>query len=119
MSGLFTYMATDKLAMSINGYHQTNDFWEAVTGLLDRARRVVGHRLDKDADAVSHLRARVVALSPQATLDRGYAVVQRADGHVVRDPADVDVGDALRVRVAAGDLAATVAAVAPTRATPA
>jgi exodeoxyribonuclease VII large subunit len=35
-------------------------------------------------------------------------VVQRTDGHVVRDPADVSTGDALRVRVARGELTASV-----------
>jgi exodeoxyribonuclease VII large subunit len=56
---------------------------------------------------LEHTRARVLALSPQATLDRGYAVVQTADGAVVRDPAEVALGERLRVRVAKGELAAT------------
>jgi exodeoxyribonuclease VII large subunit len=64
--------------------------------------------LDRAAHDLDHTRARVVALSPQATLDRGYAVVQDATGAVVRDPADVTAGDPLRIRVAAGELGATV-----------
>lgn len=47
------------------------------------------------------------ALSPQGTLERGYAVVQRPDGRVVRGQEDVHPGDVLRVRVAHGDFAAT------------
>ena len=47
-------------------------------------------------------------LEHAVTLERGYAVVQRADGAVVRDPAEVAAGDRLRVRVAAGELAADV-----------
>jgi exonuclease VII large subunit len=31
-------------------------------------------------------------------------VVQQADGSVVRDPAEVDTGDALRLRVAGGTI---------------
>ena len=46
----------------------------------------------------------VLALSPAATLERGYAIVQRTDGEVVRDPDEVAAGRALRVRVAAGDV---------------
>ena len=46
----------------------------------------------------------MAALSPAATLDRGYAVVQRADGALVRDPAEVADGERLRVRVAGGRL---------------
>jgi exodeoxyribonuclease VII large subunit len=50
------------------------------------------------------LAAQVSALSPQATLDRGYAVVQTADGRVVRDAATVSAGDRLSARVATGTL---------------
>jgi exodeoxyribonuclease VII large subunit len=47
----------------------------------------------------------VAALSPAATLERGYAVVQKAaDGTVVRDPAEVAAGDPLRLRVAGGSV---------------
>src|SRR5690606_28293052 len=59
------------------------------------------------------LAARVTALSPAATLERGYAVVQRADGAVVRGPDEVAVGDPLRVRLARGELAARVEGDAP------
>ena len=52
--------------------------------LLERARRTLGHLLDRAEDELTHTRARVVALSPAATLQRGYAVLQRADGTVVR-----------------------------------
>ena len=77
---------------------------EDVARLRDRARRCTTAALDRaDADLVS-TRARVRALSPQATLDRGYAVLQRPDGHVVRDPADVTDGDLLQARVAGGRL---------------
>ena len=40
------------------------------------------------ADQIEHLRAQVRALSPLSTLDRGYAVVQHADGRVVMDQAE-------------------------------
>ncbi len=79
-----------------------------VSSLLDRARRYVGHRLDQGHGDLGHLRARLRALSPAATLDRGYAVVQRAtDGAVVRRPADVRAGAKLRLRLAEGELGAT------------
>jgi exodeoxyribonuclease VII large subunit len=80
----------------------------AVTGLLQRARRVLDARLDRAGDEVGHLRSAVGALSPASTLQRGYAVVQRADGAVVRSPADVAVGDRLRLRLAEGEVAAEV-----------
>jgi exodeoxyribonuclease VII large subunit len=79
-----------------------------VADRLDRARRSLRHALDRaDAD-LSHTLARVVALSPAATLRRGYAVLERADGSAVRDPAEVAEGERLRARVAAGDFTVRV-----------
>ena len=102
---------------------------ELMAGLPERLRGTVRTRLTREAEETAawrarnrqrlagllesartdldHVRARVRALSPQATLERGYAVVRRADGVVVRAPADA-IGP-LRVRVAGGefDAAAT------------
>jgi exodeoxyribonuclease VII large subunit len=79
----------------------------AVESLRDRAARCFGAQLDHAGTDLSHTLARVVALSPQATLDRGYAVVQRKDGAVVRDADDVLLGESLRVRLATGELDVT------------
>ncbi len=81
---------------------------EEVAALVHRAHRTLGDRLDRAVDDLEHVRARVRALSPAATLERGYAVVQRADGTVVRSPTQVEVGDLLRVRLAEGELSAVV-----------
>ena len=77
--------------------------------LTHRARQRLETGLHRAQDQVGHLRAQVRALSPQATLDRGYAVVQHADGHVVMDRAEVQAKELLHVRVARGDFGATVA----------
>jgi exodeoxyribonuclease VII large subunit len=53
------------------------------------------------------------AVSPLATLERGYAIVVRADGTVVRAARDVTPGDEVRARTAAGSFAATVTATEP------
>lgn len=81
-----------------------------VAALLARARRCVRHALEvADRDVVA-TRARMRALSPAATLERGYAVVQRAsDGAVLRKPGEVTVGDELAVRLTGGQLRAVVA----------
>jgi exodeoxyribonuclease VII large subunit len=58
---------------------------------------------------VSGLSARVRSLGPEPTLQRGYAVVLRArDGRAVTRSRDVRPGEALRVRLAEGAIAATV-----------
>ncbi|SOD61073.1 Exodeoxyribonuclease VII large subunit [Streptomyces zhaozhouensis] len=77
--------------------------------LVERSRRTLAHRLDAARADLAHTRARVVALSPAATLRRGYAVLQRADGGAVRAPEDVAPGEALRARVAEGEFGVTVA----------
>jgi exodeoxyribonuclease VII large subunit len=81
---------------------------DEVAGLRERARRCLAHRLDRGADELRHTVARLRALSPAATLERGYAIVQRGDGAVVRAPGEVRPGDPLRLRLAGGELTATV-----------
>jgi exodeoxyribonuclease VII large subunit len=77
---------------------------EEVLAFRSRARRTVTHRLEAADRDLEHARARVTALSPAATLERGYALVQRADGSLVRDPAAVADDERLTVRVAGGRL---------------
>ena len=75
---------------------------DEVTALLDRSRRTLTHRLDRAGDDVAHRLASVRALSPKATLDRGYSVLQRADGSAVREVGQVEPGDILHARVSDG-----------------
>jgi exodeoxyribonuclease VII large subunit len=72
------------------------------------ARRALRTLLEREAVRVDHARVQVRALSPAATLERGYAVVQRADGAVVRHADDVVHGERLRILLADADLAAEV-----------
>ena len=74
-----------------------------VAALRQRADTRIEARLHRAADQVEHLRRQVTALSPQSTLERGYAVVQHRDGRIVMDRTDVGIGELLRVRVARGD----------------
>jgi len=76
---------------------------DVVTALRSRARHRVQAQLHRHQDHVSHLRAQVRTLSPQSTLDRGYAIVQRVDGAIVHDPADLSIKELLHVTVARGD----------------
>ncbi|MCW2648283.1 MAG: exodeoxyribonuclease large subunit [Pseudonocardiales bacterium] len=69
--------------------------------LRDRGRRRVVGLVESAGTDLGHVRARLRTLSPQSTLDRGYAVVRRPDGTVVRDAAEAS-GE-LRIRVARGE----------------
>lgn len=81
---------------------------QELTALVERARRTLGHRLDRAESDLGHTLARVVALSPAATLERGYAVLQRPDGQVITDPALLTAGEELHARVAGGGFGVTV-----------
>jgi exodeoxyribonuclease VII large subunit len=81
---------------------------DEVDALRERARRTTVHRLDRAADEIAHHRARARALSPLATLQRGYAVLQGEDGHVLSSVTDVTKGTEVSVRVADGRVHAKV-----------
>ena len=63
--------------------------------------------LERREAGLRTLHARLTALSPLATLERGYAIVHRGED-VVRSPAQLASGDAIDVRVAEGTFGATV-----------
>ncbi|WP_246190792.1 exodeoxyribonuclease VII large subunit [Agromyces agglutinans] len=79
---------------------------EEVTRWVARGTDLMERLLERQHAAVGSLRAHVRALSPQATLDRGYAIVQDASGHVVRDAHAAPAGTALTLTLATGTLAA-------------
>jgi exodeoxyribonuclease VII large subunit len=77
--------------------------------LASQARRSLDHRLSLQGEQLNGLRARLATLDPRATLDRGYAVVQK-DGTVVTKRNQVAGGDTVRVTVSDGDFEADVRA---------
>ncbi|SEN54973.1 exodeoxyribonuclease VII large subunit [Actinacidiphila rubida] len=90
-------------------YRMVDERAAEVADRADRGRRALRHALERaDAD-LAHTLARVVALSPAATLRRGYAVLQHQDGGVVRAADDVSPGEELRARVAEGGFTVRVA----------
>ncbi|HUO81732.1 MAG TPA: exodeoxyribonuclease VII large subunit [Gammaproteobacteria bacterium] len=78
-------------------------------GLCSHARRSVSAQRDRLAAGIRALNA----MSPLATLERGYAIVSRADGSVLLDAASVAPGETISARLARGSLGAIVKTVAP------
>jgi len=69
---------------------------------------LVARRLSVARSALGRSAAALGVLGPQATLERGYAIVRRAaDASIVRDPADAPPGSKVVLRVARGELPAT------------
>jgi len=86
----------------------------AEVGMLrDRSRRVLVHRIDRGQIDLEANLARVRALSPLATLKRGYAVVSDAEGQALSSVTDLQPGATIHVRVADGRITATTESVTP------
>jgi exodeoxyribonuclease VII large subunit len=73
----------------------------------DRLRRAPSLAVERKRAGLAQSAVRLRALSPKATLSRGYAIV-RTDAGIVRSPAAVRPGQPLRVEVAEGEFGARV-----------
>jgi exodeoxyribonuclease VII large subunit len=78
-----------------------------VVNLMQRSFAGINSRITRASDELNHMLTQIRALSPQATLDRGYAVVQKSDGSIVRTPNKLTKGEVLRLRLAEGVALAT------------
>jgi exodeoxyribonuclease VII large subunit len=76
--------------------------------LIRRGGMVLDHRVQLQRTRLVGMQQQLVALSPQGVLGRGYAVVTKEEGGVVRRVKDVEAGDALNVRVSDGEFGAEV-----------
>lgn len=88
--------------------------WRSISNALDMNRlklhemrsrmtqRLI-HLVDAELTTVKHLRAQIRALSPSATLERGYAIVSEKSGMIVRDESQVAVGEEVMIRVNIGE----------------
>ena len=77
-----------------------------------RVRTAIDERQARAAARVRELARALHAVSPDRTLERGYAIVYR-DGGIVRDAREVAPGDAVTARLARGRLAAIVTSADP------
>jgi exodeoxyribonuclease VII large subunit len=77
---------------------------------LDRLRRAPALLVERRRAQVQALAAALAALSPAATLGRGYAIVRR-EGAVVRTSATLSPDELVDVQLAAGSFAARVSEV--------
>ena len=78
-----------------------------IENLRQRPARAIDNFVALAQEELASLMAQVRTLSPQATLDRGYAVVQTETGEIVRKAKTLKEGDRIAIRVAQGVVAAT------------
>ena len=76
--------------------------------------RSVGVRLESERTDLQHTLARIRALSPQATLQRGYAILTTADGATITSVHAVEPDETIVARLLDGEIAAAVIDVEPT-----
>lgn len=81
---------------------------QQVDELVYRAEMAMGHRLRAQRAQLQALTGKLDALSPLATLARGYAICSTPRGELVRRAGQVQVGDRVRVRLGEGGLACRV-----------
>ena len=86
---------------------------QQVARLRQRLSDLATARLDARRAAFARVTGKLDALSPLSVLSRGYALVWDGDSHLLREPDQVEVGDALTIRVSGGRLAARVTAKEP------
>jgi exodeoxyribonuclease VII large subunit len=78
--------------------------YEQLADLRYRAHRAIGSTVDRESALVGHQLARVRAMSPQATLERGYSILLDREGTAIRSVDQVASGDDLSARLADGQL---------------
>ncbi len=78
-----------------------SDFQERMAECLVRAA-------ERQRQRIQALQGRLQALNPMAVLERGYGIVQTADGKMITDPAEASAGDALSILLQKGILKAVV-----------
>lgn len=79
---------------------------EELTRFVARGAELALRLVDRETTRTGELRSQLRALSPQGTLDRGYAIVQLETGHVARTPDEAPSGAALSITLAEGRIGA-------------
>ena len=78
--------------------------YEQLAELRHRANRAIGSKVERESALIGHHLARVRAMSPQATLERGYSILLDPNGAAVRSVDQVTAGDDLQAQLTDGQL---------------
>jgi exodeoxyribonuclease VII large subunit len=80
---------------------------QELTRAVARGTELVTRAVEGANTQIAELRSQLRTLSPQSTLDRGYAIARLPDGHVLRSPDQAPAGTELLLTLAEGTLNAT------------
>lgn len=81
---------------------------EELTRWVARGSELIDYRVERAERNLAELAGQLRALSPKRTLERGYAIAQRADGRVLRGVGDAVPGSAVRLTLSDGSVSTTV-----------
>ncbi len=81
---------------------------DQVQTLNTRLTTSIARLVERQNERLGHAAQTLNVVSPLATLSRGYAIVQDADGDIVREAERLKTGDTITARVAKGRISATV-----------
>jgi exodeoxyribonuclease VII large subunit len=84
-----------------------NNYRQRIDTVVSSAQRLLQHYLSLQRERVNTLASRLETLNPQATLTRGYAIVQKGQTVITRT-GQVGQGDELVVKVSDGEFGAVV-----------
>jgi exodeoxyribonuclease VII large subunit len=97
-----------KLAQ-VNPLHSIREFKHQLSRNLQSLYYPLSHSLHKNQKSLGQLSVKLDALSPLATLKRGYAIVTRKkEQHILRKSKEVNIGDSIEIQLDEGKLSCTV-----------
>src|SRR6266699_1761428 len=105
---------TDRLALAAANLVRLSPVQQVARRAADRLERALSERFAAATRGLDHRRERLLALSPDAVLSRGYSITQDAEsGVVIRSATETSVDRRIRVRLATGRVGARVEQVEP------
>ena len=81
---------------------------QEISSLGDQLQRHILYRLEREQGRLARTRAALSALSPEATLARGFSITRNGEGKVITSSLEVTVGEKLRTQLAQGEIISEV-----------
>jgi exodeoxyribonuclease VII large subunit len=98
-------------SVSIRGYHPRHQLARArdlAITLDSQLKKLAIHRLDRERGRFSRFQSALAALSPEATLARGFSITRDADGSVVTHVSQIQLGEKLITQLFEGEIVSEV-----------
>jgi exodeoxyribonuclease VII large subunit len=91
-----------------NPYSFIDEKESELTLQTNRMRLWLSNVIEREQLVIEHLRIQVKSLSPQSTLDRGYAITRDESGRVITDASTLKSGQKIQTRFAKGEVTSIV-----------